>query len=92
MFALFGRAMRGLQVSSGLAQDLVELIDTCLDPGPDVVRAEERRFEGESVCPGHVFDVYVVAGLAPLPLMVDPRPAARFPQKMATTPASQCGS
>jgi hypothetical protein len=94
LFARFGGTVRGWQVpSGGLAQDLVELVDARLDPGPDVVRPGGRvAFEGEDVCPGHVLDVDVVAGLLPAP--VDGRSAAggEVSAEDGTTPASPCGS
>ena len=89
-----GRPVQRWNVFGGdLAQQVVEAVHAGLNAGADVVGTRGHFvFEGQYVCACNVFDVDVVAGLFPPPFIVEVLPLARLPQKIATTPASPCGS
>jgi hypothetical protein len=55
--------------AGGLAQQLIELVDTDLNAGPNIVRSGgDFAFEGENVGPSYIFDIDVVAGLLATPV------------------------
>jgi hypothetical protein len=66
---LGGTVYRREVFAGGLAQQLIELVDTGLNAGPNIVRSGGHfAFEGENVGPSYIFDIDVVAGLLATPV------------------------